>query len=73
MPDETKLVARAIVGSAYLLFAAILSVGMSITFVNDPGPEKGFYFFMAGILLIVIIFFVGGVKTLTSVLRESKA
>ena len=72
MNDTNSLIARAIIGGSYLIAATILFVGVGIMFINDPGPENGFYFFIGGILLTMVFLGAVGIKTLNGVSRELK-
>ena len=68
--SHNKLIARAIVGSAYLIAATILFVGIGVIFVSSPEPKNGGYLFIGGIFLTMIFFYICGLKTLSAVPRE---
>lgn len=66
-----KLISRAIVGSAYLIAATIMFVGIGVTFVGNGTMTNSGQLFVGGIFLAMVFFYVCGLKTLTAVSRDS--
>ena len=68
--DSNKIIARAIVGAAYLVAATVMFAGIGIAFAGNDLPNKSGYLFLGGIFLAMVFFYVSGVRTLNRVSQD---
>jgi hypothetical protein len=68
--DSNKVIARAIVGGAYLIAATILFVGIGVAFAGNQEPRSSGYLFLGGIFLTMVFFYIVGIRTLSRVSQD---
>lgn len=69
--NDSKIIARAIVGGTYLNAATILFVGIGVAFAGNELKGSG-YLFLGGIFITMVFFYTIGIRTLSHVSQDLK-